>query len=220
VTTLDEILASARTSSYVDDAYYATLREDLAEWRGRGTPLADPELEGLVLHENWLLDRRAYEEWYGLYARECLYWVPAVDVLAEEPPSLGGKPTGGSLGYTRAAVEPHDPRARVALAFDDRRRLGDRIVWLRTGVAYSQLPPSATSHVSSGFVRVPTARPGETKIRSQFVCHEIRAGHPVRTLAGWAGHVVVTEDSEPRIARKIVGLIDAHRTHLNLSFLL
>ncbi|WP_220187112.1 aromatic-ring-hydroxylating dioxygenase subunit beta [Pseudonocardia pini] len=217
---LDEILGSATTSSYVDDAYYALLQTDLTEWRARGTPLADPDLEGLILHENWLLDRRAYEDWFDLYARECLYWVPNVDVLAEEPPTLGGKPTGGSLGYTKAAVRPHDPRTRVAIAFDDRRRLGDRIVWLRTGVAYSQLPPSATSHVSSGFVRVPTARPGEVKIRSQFVCHEIRAGHPVRTLAGWAGHVLVTEDGETRIARKIAALLDPDRTHLNLSFLL
>jgi 3-phenylpropionate/cinnamic acid dioxygenase small subunit len=222
---LDAILADALTSTYVDDDYYALLRADTAEWKARGVPLSEAEraeYEALLLHEAWLLDRRAFEDWYALYTRECLYWVPSADILAEEPPVLG-KGTPGALGYTRprpTGPDPADPRARVAIACDDRRRLGDRIVWLRTGVAYSQLPPSSTAHVCTGFVRVPTARPDEVKIRSQFVCHEIRAGHPVRTLTGWAGHVLITEDGETRIARKTVGLIDAHRTHLNLSFLL
>lgn len=222
---LDAILADALTSTYVDDDYYAVLRADTAEWKARGVPLTDAEraeYEALLLHEAWLLDRRAFEDWYALYARECLYWVPSADILAEEPPTLG-KTTPGALGYTKVSPvgpDPADPRTRVAIACDDRRRLGDRIVWLRTGVAYSQLPPSSTAHVCSGFVRVPSTRRDEVKIRSQFVCHEIRAGHPVRTLSGWAGHVLVTEDGETRIARKTVGLIDADRTHLNLSFLL
>lgn len=222
---LDAILRDALTSAYVDDDYYAVLRADVAEWKARGVPLTEAEratYEALVLHESWLLDRRAFEDWYALYARECLYWIPSADVLAEPPPVLG-KQTPGSSGYTkvqRAGPNPADPRARVALTCDDRRRLGDRIVWLRTGVAYSQLPPSSTSHVNTNFVRVPTACAGEVKIRSQFVVHEIRAGHPVRSLAGWYGHVLVEEEGETRIARKLVGLVDADRTHLNLSFLL
>jgi 3-phenylpropionate/cinnamic acid dioxygenase small subunit len=222
---LDAILRDALTSPYVDDDYYALLRADLDEWAARGRPLTDAEraeYEGLVLHEAWLLDRRAFEDWYALYARECLYWIPSVDVLATPPPVLG-KLTPGSSGFTKVAPggpDPADPRTRVAIACDDRRRLGDRIVWLRTGVAYSQLPPSSTTHVCANFVRVPTTRPGEVKVRSQFVVHEIRAGHAVRTLAGWAGHVFVSEDGETRIARKTVGLVDADRTHQNLSFLL
>jgi glutamine synthetase len=42
---LDQILGSAKTSSYVDDSCYALLREDLVEWRARGRKLDDPELE-------------------------------------------------------------------------------------------------------------------------------------------------------------------------------
>jgi 3-phenylpropionate/cinnamic acid dioxygenase small subunit len=200
---LDAILRDTLTSTYVDDDYYALLRTDVAEWDVRGTPLTEDEratFEALVLHESWLLDRRRFEDWYGLYARECLYWVPAGDPVADP-----------------AAA---DPRSRVTIACDDRRRLGDRIVWLRTGVAYSQLPPSHTAHLSSGFVRVPTTRPDEVKIRSNTVVHEVRSGHVQQTLAGWTGHVLVEEDGGWRIARKTVALLDAERAHHNLTYLL
>jgi 3-phenylpropionate/cinnamic acid dioxygenase small subunit len=200
---LAAILRDTLTSTYVDDDYYALLQADVAEWDACGTPLTDAEratFEALVLHESWLLDRRRFEDWYALYARECLYWVPAADPVADP-----------------AAA---DPRRRVTIACDDRRRLGDRIVWLRTGVAYSQLPPSHTAHLSSGFVRVPTTRLGEIKIRSNTVVHEVRSGHVQQTLAGWTGHVLVEEDGAWRIGRKTVALLDAERAHHNLTFLL
>ena len=108
----------------------------------------------------------------------------------------------------------------MTIAFDDRRRLGDRIVWLRTGVAYSQLPASYTAHTTTGFVRVPTIYAGEVKVRSQFICHEIRANHPVQTMTGWMGHVFVEEDGQTRIARKLVCLLNANNAHHNMTFLL
>lgn len=201
-TALQTVLRDATTSSYVDDAYYARMRADLLEWDGRGEILDEDgrsRYESLILHENWLLDRRRFEEWYGLYTRDCVYWVPQ----AQDLPSAEA-----------------DPLTHVTIACDDRRRIGDRIVWLRTGVAYSQLPPSYTTHVSSGFVRVPTEVPGETKIRSQFVVHEVRSGHDLQTMTGWAGHVLREEDGVLRIARKLVALVDGNRSHHNLTFLL
>ena len=72
---------------------------------------------------------------------------------------------------------------------------------------------------------MPTARPGEVKIRSNTVVHEIRSGHVLQTMAGWTGDVLVREDGEGedgrwRIARKAVALLDAERAHHNLTFLL
>jgi 3-phenylpropionate/cinnamic acid dioxygenase small subunit len=201
--TLDDILRDTLTSTYVNDTYYQKLRRDLAEWKGRGVPLTEDErqrYESLIVHEHWLLDRRAFEEWYQLYSRECVYWVPAVHDMPD--------PVRG------------DPQRQVTIAFDDRRRMGDRIVWLRTGVAYSQLPPSYTAHTSSGFVKVPTETPAEVKIRSQFIVHEVRAHHKVQTLAGWMGHVFIVEEGELRIDRKLVCLIDANVSQHNLTFLI
>lgn len=200
---ISDILRDATTSSYIDDAYYARLRDDMREWGQIGRPLTQDENDryaALVMHESWLLDRRAFEEWYGLYSRECLYWVPA----------------NGDLPDPDRA----DPRRQVTLAFDDRRRMGDRIVWLRTGVAYSQLPPSYTTHLNCNFVRVPSEDEREVKVRSQFIVQEMRADRPVQTFSGWVGHVFVEEDGVTRIARKLVCLLDAPRGHHNLTFLL
>ncbi|MDP2609948.1 MULTISPECIES: aromatic-ring-hydroxylating dioxygenase subunit beta [unclassified Oceanobacter] len=201
--TLEDILRDTLESNYIDDSYYAKLRNDMDEWEGKGTVLNEEErqaYESLIIHENWLLDRRAFEQWYQLYSRECVYWVPAVGELPD--------------------AERADPQRQVTIAFDDRRRMGDRIVWLRTGVAYSQLPPSYTSHVSASFVRLPTEKEGEIKIRSQFIVQEMRGGHAIQTFSGWMGHVFVEEGGVIKIDRKVVCLLDAPRNHHNLTFLL
>ena len=201
--TLEDILRDTLDSTYIDDAYYAKLRQDMVEWEGRATLLNEAErqtYESLIVQENWLLDRRAFEKWYQLYSRQCVYWVPAVGDLPDPARS--------------------DPQRQVTIAFDDRRRLGDRIVWLRTGVAYSQLPPSYTSHMSTAFVRMPSENPGEVKVRSQFLIQEMRAGHDIQTFSGWMGHVFVEEDGVPKIDRKLVCLLDAPRSHHNMTFLL
>ena len=201
--TLDDILRDTLKSTYVDDGYYAKLRTDMDEWQEIGKPLNEDErqrYEALVLQEHWLLDRRAFEKWYQLFSRTCVYWVPAVHDMPD-----------ASRG---------DPQRQVTIAFDDRRRLGDRIVWLRTGVAYSQLPPSYTAHTSTGFVRIPTSTPGEVKVRSQFICHEVRAAHAIQTMTGWMGHVFIEEDGVTRIDRKVVCLLNAHHAQHNMTFLL
>jgi 3-phenylpropionate/cinnamic acid dioxygenase small subunit len=203
VPTLEEIVSGAKESWYIDDAYYEQMRRDLVEWNGRGRVLAQDErdeYESLILHESWLLDNREFEAWYSLYSEECIYWVPGAKDVRD--------------------IARADPQTHVTIACDDRRRLGDRIVWVRTGVAYSQLPPSYTSHASTGFVRVPTTRGDEVKIRSSFVVGEFREGHPARMLSGWAGHVFVQEDGMTKIARKIVCLLDADRPQHNMTYLL
>ncbi|WP_226505026.1 aromatic-ring-hydroxylating dioxygenase subunit beta [Pseudomonas sp. MWU16-30317] len=200
---LDDILKDCLDSTYIDNAYYSRLRQDMDEWEGQGKLLDERErqqFEALIVQENWLLDRRQFEQWYQLYSRECLYWVPAANHLPDSARS--------------------DAQTNVTIAFDDRRRMGDRIVWLRTGVAYSQLPVSATSHVSTNFVRIPTEVAGETKIRSQFIVHERRPGHDTQVFSGWMGHVFIEQDGVLKIDRKLVCLVDAERAHHNLTFLL
>jgi 3-phenylpropionate/cinnamic acid dioxygenase small subunit len=201
--TLNEILADALHSHYINDAYYAKLRGDLTEWAQVGTPLTEQErqrYESVILHEHWLLDRQAFEDWYQLYTKECVYWIPSESTIN--------------------AIEDIDPQRHVTEAFDDRRRMADRIVWLRTGIASSQLPKSHTAHISSGFVRIPSDVAGEVKIRSQFVLHEIRGGHPIQTVCGWMGHVLVEQEGTVKIDRKLVSLLDANRARHNPTYLI
>lgn len=203
IPSLKALLKDSVTSTYVDDAYYAKMRQDLVDFDAVGRILTLDErdtYEGLVLHEGWLLDRRRLEDWLDLYSQKSMYWIPATaDVYASEVV---------------------DPRKNVTIACDDRRRIIDRIVWLRTGLAYSQLPPSYTTHLQSGFVAVPSHDPAEFKLRSQFVIHEQRDGHERQALAGWMGHTFVEEAGAIKIARKIVSLVDGNRDHHNLVFLL
>ncbi len=201
--TLNEILADALHSHYINDAYYAKLNADLTEWKRIGMPLTEQErqrYESVVLHENWLLDCQAFEDWYQLFTKECVYWIPSESTVN---------------GHAEV-----DPQRHIAEAFDDRRRMADRIVWLRTGIASAQLPRSYTSHISSGFVRIPSDTPGEVKIRSQFVVHEIRGAHAVQTVCGWMGHVLVEMDGVMKIDRKLVALLDANRARHNPTYLI
>src|SRR5262245_14981270 len=111
------------SSYYVTDAFYRELRASFTDWQ-RDDRLLTASAErdrfrGLIEKEARLLDRLAFDDWLAMYARECIYWVP-------------GTPEGG------------DPRREIAMSFDDRRRMEDRIYRLRTGYAWSQAPKSRT----------------------------------------------------------------------------
>ena len=112
------------TSYYVTDAFYRELIASfhrLAARRARRSTIRSERdrFRMLLEREARLLDQLGFEDWLALFAPECIYWVP-------------GTPDGG------------DPRREIAISFDDRRRLEDRIYRLRTGYAWSQAPKSRT----------------------------------------------------------------------------
>ncbi|MCW2528462.1 MAG: antB [Pseudonocardiales bacterium] len=81
--------------------------------------------EQFVLGEADLLDRRQLAAWTELFAPDALYWLPM------DPTQV-------------------DPGDGLNLIFDDRARLLDRVSRLQSGLAFSDEPHSATSHVLSG----------------------------------------------------------------------
>jgi len=108
-----------------------------------------------------------------------------------------------------------DPRTEVSHAFDDRRRLTDRVHWLRTGLAYSQIPASRTRRLIAN-VDVLDAAPGERLVRSNFVVHEFRAG-TTKVYAGWYAHTLVKAQHGWQIKVKRVNLLDSEQYHENLT---
>ena len=118
----------SRSSYYVTDEFYRDLIAQFTDWQRDERAVADPvereRFRMLLEREARLLDQLRYEDWLKLYAAECIYWVPAT-------PNAG------------------DPRREVAVMFDDRRRLEDRIYRLRTGFAWSQAPASRTVRLIS-----------------------------------------------------------------------
>ena len=96
------------------------------------------------------------------YADECFYWVPST-------------PNGG------------DPRSEIAVMFDDRRRLGDRVYRLSTGFAWSQAPSSRTVRLVSNVEVFDCSDADQKLVRSNFMINEFWDDE-TRILAGWAGH--------------------------------
>jgi 3-phenylpropionate/cinnamic acid dioxygenase small subunit len=189
--TLDEFAAPAGhhpgTVSGIDDAFYETLVRDFSGWDKRpvGDPLLRDQCRSFLEREARLLDEGRYEEWLGLFAPQCVYWIP-------------GRP-GAS-----------DPRREVSVAFDDRRRLEDRIYRLRTGSAWSQTPASRTVRVVANVEVFENSM-----VRSNLLVHEFRAGE-TRIWAAWCGYRL----KEGRIEVKQVNLLDCDQNLRNPSLLL
>lgn len=185
-------------SEYIDQAFYADLLEQAAAWHEPGVAVDDPvrwqRAHDLLMREAWLLDEGWLQEWLDLFTPTCLYWVPAT-------------PGGG------------DPRREVSIAFDDRRRLEDRVHWLNTGYVWSQLPPSRTRRLVTNVEVLPGRHADELQVRSNFAIFEIRPGSQ-RTFAGWNGHVLQETDDGLRIKIKQVNLLDSDQAHRHLTIVL
>jgi 3-phenylpropionate/cinnamic acid dioxygenase small subunit len=129
-----------------------------------------------------------------MYAPECIYWVP-------------GTPEGG------------DPRREIAICFDDRRRMEDRIYRLRTGYAWSQAPKSRTVRMISNVEVFDTDRNNVRMVRSNFLISEFRVDG-TRFLSGWCGHRFVQSGERWQIQVRQVNLIDCDQNLRNPSIIL
>jgi 3-phenylpropionate/cinnamic acid dioxygenase small subunit len=186
-----------RSSYYIGDDFYAELVRAFADWQNPAREIADPVVRDscrrLVAREARYLDQRRFDEWLALYAGECLYWAPAT-------------PNGG------------DPRREVAVAFDDRRRLEDRVFRLKTGTAWSQVPASRTVHLVTNLEAFATDDPAILMLRSNFLISEFRAGDS-RTLSGWYGHRVARRGDGWEIRVKQINLTECDQNIRNPSII-
>jgi ethylbenzene dioxygenase subunit beta len=184
------------SSLYLDDRFYERLCGMSREWFVAGeAPAADLRemCERLLCREVRLIDDGEFEQWLGLFSRDCAYWIPAT------------RPAG-------------DPRREVTQEFHDRRRLEDRLARIRTGRAYSQVPPTRTCHLLTN-LEIVAGGLDEIRARASFAIHTYRL-QVYRTLAGWCGYVLVREDNDWKIQVKQINLIDADEGQENNSFFL
>ena len=186
------------SSFYITDEYYRRLVADFADWQKDEREVHDLALRDAVTRllnkEARLLEERAYEAWLGLYAPECLYWVPAT-------------------------VERGDPRREIAVAFDDRRRLEDRVFRLKSEFAWSQQPRSRTTRLVSNVAVFAAADPSVLMVRSSFLVTEFQAGD-FRTYTGWSAHRLRDTRTSFQVLVKQVNLIDCDQNLRNPSIIL
>ncbi|MGA8057239.1 MAG: aromatic-ring-hydroxylating dioxygenase subunit beta, partial [Candidatus Binataceae bacterium] len=180
---------------YVNDALYERLMALDHLWKHPGEPPARELLdacERLIKREARLLDDGEFERWLEVFSRECIYWIPL--------------------------RRGNDPRREVTVEFHDRRRLMDRVARLRTGNAYSQIPPTRTCHLLSN-LEIFASSADELAARANFVIQTYRLGIH-RALAGWCGYLFVQEDGTWKITLKQINLIDCDEGQENNSFFL
>ena len=125
---------------------------------------------------------------------ECVYWVPATE------------PAG-------------DPRTEIAVCFDDRRRIEDRIFRLQNEFAWSQQPRSRTARLISNVEVFSTENKNILMLRATFLITEFQAGDK-RTYSGWYGHKIRYENDKWNIVAKQVNLINCDQILRNLSIIL
>jgi len=188
----------SRSSYYVNDALYRELIADFTDWQDDTRTVTDAavrdEFRRLVEREGRLLDQLRYDDWLAMYAAECVYWVPST-------------------------ADAGDPRREIAVMFDDRRRLEDRIYRLRTGFAWSQAPQSRTVRLITNVEVFAAVRDDARMLRSNFLISEFW-DKETRTLTGWAGHRVVRSSDGWKIAAKQVNLLECDQAIRNLSIIL
>lgn len=148
--------------------------------------------EEFLYHEAALLDDRRFEEWLTLFDEDALYWIPQGD-------------------------EP-DPIHHVSIAYDDRRRLRERVLRLASGFAHSQDPPSRTCHLIAN-VRSEPAGDEELEVASTLLVAEVRR-NVQQIYAGHVRHRLIAREDSFLIRRKVVRLVNSDVPLGNLSFLI
>lgn len=192
-----DLTDTSRSSYHVDDDFYDRLDTYTALFE-QDWPVGDPatvfSAQQYLIREARLIDSLRFDDWLELFADDGLYWVPV-------------RPGGG------------DPRREVSHAFDERRRLTDRVYWLNTGLAYCQTPPSRTRRTVGNVEALVRPETGETLVRANLTVHEYRPGVR-KTYAAWTGHVLTDTGADGRIRLKQVNLLDSDAGHENLTLVL
>lgn len=142
----------------------------------------------LLYHEAELLDERRFDEWLALYTDDAVYHLPQGD--------------------------GPDPAHQVQIAYDDKRRLEERVLRLASGFAYSQDPPSRTVHLI-GNVRLRGEVDGAVEVASSLSVAEVRRGEQRVYFAHVLHHLV-----DGRIRRKEIRLVNSDLPLGNVTFLI
>ncbi len=188
----------AKTSFYITDELYDEIVSGFTDWQRDDrvvNDMAERDLfRGLLEHEARLLDNDRLEDWLQLFTPECVYWLPST-------------PHGG------------DPRKEIAITFDDRRRLEDRVYRLRTGYAWSQKPKSRTVRLVTNVEVFDAGKADVRMVRSNVMIAEFR-GFETRCLYGWLGYRFVKREGRWEIAVRQLNLIDCDQCIRNPSIVL
>ena len=151
------------------------------------------QIENFLYREARLMDENAYDEWLALWDDDALYWVPAND-------------------------DDIDPQRHVSIVYENKTRLEDRIMRLKSGAAYAQDPKSRLRRVIAN-IEIEDGENGTVTVYSNFNLTELRRSQQ-RTFAGRTQHKLRPDGASFKIAYKKVLLVNNDEVINNLTFLL
>lgn len=150
-------------------------------------------LERFLAYEAALMDEHEYDRWMALWSGDdILYWVPCND-------------------------DDQDPSTGIAIIYDNRANLSERVMRLKDNTAHAYRPQAKLVRTVSGVVPL-KSECDELEVASSFVLGEIRVG--VQII--WFGKCVYLLQDTPegfRIRRKKVMLLNNDEAMPNLTFL-
>ncbi len=188
----------SRSSYYMDDAWYDWLMATFSAPCDDGQAITDPALRDacrqVLEREARTLDEWRLGDWLAMFTPECACWAPAT------------KPAG-------------DPRREIAVVFDDRRRMEDRVYRLETDFAWSQHPRARTVRMVTNTEVFRTDAEDAAMTRSTFLTTEFRDGD-IRHLSGWNAHYLKQTADGWRIVVRQVNLINCDQNLRNPSLIL
>lgn len=145
--------------------------------------MSSEELIRFVIREARLLDEKRFDEWYGLFADDAVYWVPAAPGQA-------------------------DPLQHNSLAYEDKLLLQLRIERLKRPNAFSQKPASRCHHLlQTPEVEKADDAKGEYLTRTQMIYTETR-GDESQRYAATAWHSLIRIENRLFIKLKRVDILN------------
>jgi 3-phenylpropionate/cinnamic acid dioxygenase small subunit len=150
-------------------------------------------VEQFLYSEAEYMDSHQYDRWFELWDEQVLYWVPC-------------------------NADEADPNSNVALIYENRDKLEDRLFRLKGRHAHAQNPRSRLMRVVSN-VRIAQADAGKVVATSQFVLGEVRLDR--QTV--WIGrnqHTLLQTANGFKIREKKVLLLNNDSPMGNLTFLI
>jgi 3-phenylpropionate/cinnamic acid dioxygenase small subunit len=150
-------------------------------------------VEQFLYREARLMDANDYDGWLQLWAEECTYWVPCND-------------------------DDADPRESVAIIYNGRKQLEDRVWRLKGLHAHAQRPKSRLSRIVAN-IEIERSDAAEVVVHSAFMLCEIRKNE-TRFWAGKNLHVLLRGGDGLAIKLKKVMLANNDTIVPNLTFLI
>jgi len=155
-------------------------------------PETRQQIEDFLYTEARLLDQRDYEQWVALFAEDGIYWVPAGDEA--------------------------DPNESVALIYDNKKRLEERLIRIGSNRFWAQQPVTQTCRIVGNVVATEAAG-DEIEVRSRLIMTVLRRDRK-ELLSGVCDFRLRQEGDGYLIVNKTVRLIEREQHFDNLTFLI